>query len=489
MATNPSLPFYTRPHRGAQLSPRMTGIYRTNQSATSVNISDGAELERVINDFTRNIPWVESFLSSWVFHTVGTGIWPYFAASDEIERKALRQWFRRWITETDADGMTTLHGQTALVSRMVAKDGEVFARFRPRRLTDGLSTPLQIQLIPAVMVSRSKTEVLSNGNTIIGGIERNSLGRRVAYHVYREHPGDPHPSGRITFPDTARIPASQMLHIGLPQDVGELRHISKLRSTLLTMKGMGDTNDNTMERLRVASLITGFYSNALDENEAPQQFGEGEPDSHGVADTYYFEPGGINELPPGATMFFPEAPDVGTAYIDFMTNQLENIAATLGIPFSELSGNYSKTNFSSLRAAIVHNRRGHDQFRQLVLIDQFLAPVIKSGLRTAVLAGAIDLPGYADDPTEYDQIKWRGQRHEYLDPQTEATADAQRLESQTVALSDLVNGDFEEHCRQLADDADTLRRYGLAGAIAAATAGQVLPSENRAAEEQETEDE
>ena len=66
----------------------------------------------------------------------------------------------------------------------------MFLRFRPRRPEDGLIVPLQLQMIPSEMLPLTRTEQVLGGNTIRQGIEFDRIGRRVAYHFLRRHPGD-----------------------------------------------------------------------------------------------------------------------------------------------------------------------------------------------------------------------------------------------------------------------------------------------------------
>src|SRR5437762_1191186 len=68
--------------------------------------------------------------------------------------------------------------------------GEVFVRLRPRYIADGLSIPLQLELLPSEQLPLWLTMPLSNGNWIRQGIEFDRIGRRVAYHFWRVNPGD-----------------------------------------------------------------------------------------------------------------------------------------------------------------------------------------------------------------------------------------------------------------------------------------------------------
>jgi capsid protein len=75
------------------------------------------------------------------------------------------------------------------------------------------------------MPPMSRNETAPGGNIIRQGIEFDAIGRRVAYHLLRRHPGDmtdPGLAGEIV-----RIPAFEIVHVIDPVDVGQLRGISR----------------------------------------------------------------------------------------------------------------------------------------------------------------------------------------------------------------------------------------------------------------------
>ena len=95
-----------------------------------------------------------------------------------------------WTDEADAEGFTDFYGLQRRAAREVFIAGEVFFRFRPRRPQDGLTVPLQLQMLPSEMLPLNRNEVSPGGNVIRQGIEFDAIGRRVAYHFLRRHPGD-----------------------------------------------------------------------------------------------------------------------------------------------------------------------------------------------------------------------------------------------------------------------------------------------------------
>jgi capsid protein len=94
------------------------------------------------------------------------------------------------VTEADAEGITNFYGLQKRVARELFIAGEVFVRLRPRYISDGLSIPLQLELLPSEQLPLWLTMPLSNGNWIRQGIEFDRIGRRVAYHFWRVNPGD-----------------------------------------------------------------------------------------------------------------------------------------------------------------------------------------------------------------------------------------------------------------------------------------------------------
>ena len=91
-----------------------------------------------------------------------------------------------------------------MVAREMFVAGECFVRLRPRRAEDHLPVPLQLQLLQSEMLPFEKTETASSGNRIRCGIEFDVIGRRVAYHFRRRHPGDSTDQGGPVIPETVR---------------------------------------------------------------------------------------------------------------------------------------------------------------------------------------------------------------------------------------------------------------------------------------------
>ena len=120
----------------------------------------------------------------WTTNIVGTGIVPRPRTQNAGLKKRLKTLWNSWVQFADADQVLDFYGLQALVVRSWFMAGECFIRERPRRLSDGLPVPFQVQVLEADMVPLLDADVwpgMVAGNYIRQGVEFDRIGRRVAY--------------------------------------------------------------------------------------------------------------------------------------------------------------------------------------------------------------------------------------------------------------------------------------------------------------------
>jgi lambda family phage portal protein len=159
---------------------------------------------------------------------------------------------------------TTIVTNTAMGAREMFVAGECFVRLRPRRTEDGLLVPLQLQLLQSEMLPFEKTETAANGSRIRCGIEFDSIGRRVAYHFRRRHPGDSTDQGMVT-PETVRVPAQDVLHIYRPIDAGQIRGLPHVAPAMVRLFLLDQYDDAELDRKKTAAMFAGFITKTAPE--------------------------------------------------------------------------------------------------------------------------------------------------------------------------------------------------------------------------------
>jgi len=392
-----------------------------------------------------------------VANAVGTGIKPQSLAADETFKADVQALWRDWTEEADAAGQTDFYGLQALACRAMLEGGECLIRLRPRRPEDGLVVPLQLQLLEPEHLPITLNTELPSGNVVRSGIEFDALGRRVAYHLYRSHPDD----GRLApmsgqgGMDTVRIDAREVIHLYRILRPGQIRGEPWLSRALVKLNELDQYDDAELVRKKTAAMFAGFVTRRSPEDNL---MGEGTADSEGVA-LAGLEPGTLQILEPGEDIKFSDPADVGGSYSEFLRNQFRAVASAIGVTYEQLTGDLTGVNYSSIRAGMLEFRRRCEMVQHGVLVHQLCRPVWAAWMKQAVLAGALDAPGFArGGPTrrrQYLQAKWIPQGWQWVDPEKEFKAMLLAIRAGLMSRSEAISAfgyDAEDVDREIAAD-------------------------------------
>lgn len=443
---------------GAMSKRRLIAWKATEENINSL-VADGGDLLRARSrQIVRSNPYAANAANSFVSNAIGDGIRPSSLIEDQNLKRQIIQVWKDWAQEADADGLTDFSGMQALVAHALFEAGECFVRFRPRRLSDGLTVPLQLQLLESEMLPLSKTETAATGNAIRCGIEFNGIGQRVAYHFYRKHPGDNTENGNKG--EIVRVPASEVLHIYRPQRPGQIRGVPWISAALVKLFLLDQYDDAELDRKKVAALFAGFITKDSPEDKL---LGEGAPNDAG-ASLAGLSPGTMQVLLPGEDIKFSSPADVGGSYEMFQYRTLLAISAALGVPYTNVTNDLKAANYSSIRAGTVEFRRRLNQFQEMTMIFQLCRPIWARWLETAVLSGALSLPDYAHDPRPYNRVKWIKPKWEWVDPLKDRQAEKIAQEMGWKAPSDIIEAegnDVDETHQRIAADQARMKELGI----------------------------
>lgn len=443
---------------GAMMHRRLIAWKATQENLNSLLSAGGDLLRARARQIVRANPYASNACESFVANAVGAGVKPSSLVEDQALKDKIQRTWSAWTDEADADGLTDFYGLQALAVRAMFEAGECFIRFRPRRLEDGLTVPLQLQLLEAEMLPLSKTEIGASGNQVRCGIEFDAIGRRVAYHFYRNHPGDStvvQNQGEIV-----RVPASEILHIYRPQRPGQIRGVPWISPALVKLYLLDQYDDAELDRKKVAALFAGFITKASPEDNL---LGEGAVDTDGSS-VAGLSPGTMQVLLPGEDIKFSSPADVGGSYEMFQYRTLLAIAAALGVPYTNVTGDLKAANYSSIRAGTVEFRRRLEQFQFATLVFQMCRPIWRRWLETAALSGALSLPNFVSDPSRYTAVKWITPKWEWVDPLKDRQAEKIAQEQGWKAPSDIIEAegnDVDETFRRIAADQKRIKDLGI----------------------------
>lgn len=443
---------------GAMTQRRLIAWKATQENINGLLSAGGDLLRARARQIVRSNPYASNAADSFVANAVGAGIKPSSLVQDQTLKDEIQRVWLAWTDEADADGLTDFYGLQALVARAMFEAGECFIRFRSRRPEDGLTVPLQLQLLEAEMLPLSKTELGTTGNPIRCGIEFDAIGRRVAYHFYRKHPGDSTETGNKG--DIVRVPTSEILHIYRPQRPGQIRGVPWVAPALVKLFLLDQYDDAELDRKKVAALFAGFITKASPEDNL---LGEGAADGAGSA-IAGLSPGTMQVLLPGEDIKFSSPADVGNSYEPFQYRTTLAVCAALGMPYTNVTGDLKAANYSSIRAGTVEFRRRLEQFQFATLVFQMCRPIWQRWLKTAALSGALNMPNFARDPSRYTAVKWITPKWEWVDPLKDRQAERIAQEQGWKAPSDIIEAegnDVDETYRRIADDQQRMETLGI----------------------------
>ena len=440
------------------LSKRRLKTFHASRAHVNTLIqAAGADMIARARYLIRNNGYAANAVESWAGNAVGTGIKPSSGIADAVLKDRVQRLWLRWTDESDAEGLTDFYGQQRRAARELFIAGEVFFRIRPRRPEDGLSVPLQLQMLPAEMLPLNHNQALDNGHRIRQGIEFDRIGRRVAYHFLRRHPGD------ITDPglagETVRVPAESVLHIVDPVDAGQLRGVSRFSPALVKLFLLDQYDDAELDRKKVAAMFVGFVRRPERElDNTADRDDQGEP-------LLPLEPGQLQMLDDGEDITFSAPADVGGNYESFQYRTLLQVAAALGLPYANLTADMLKANYSNTRAALLEFRRRIESFQHSVIVYQMCRAVWARWMDMAVVSGQLALPDYEQRRADYLDCNWLPPRWDWVDPLKDIRAETLAIQSGFKSRTQAIGErgfDAAMVDAEIASDRDREARLGLA---------------------------
>jgi lambda family phage portal protein len=438
------------PYDGAGHGKRLGNWYPSNSSINTLLASSLNTLRTRSHDIVRKNPYAANAVDSIVSNCIGTGIKPQSKSKDPEFRKRIQQLWLDWTDEADSAGLADFYGLQALVLRSVIECGECFVRMKIDKKNS--TVPLKLQVLESEHLDSSKDMTLPNGNVIRSGIEFDKTGKRVAYYLYKEHPGD----AVFQSLESVRIPAGEILHIYKPLRPGQIRGEPWLSNVLLKLHELDQYEDAELVRKKTAAMFAGFVTRLDPDSEI---FGEGEANGGGTAFAG-LEPGTMQFLDPGEDVKFSSPADVGGTYEAFIKQQLRAVAVGLGISYEMLTGDLSSVNYSSIRAGLVEFRRKCASLQHNLIVFQFCRPVWNRWIELAILSDAVSVP---NDPT-FSLVKWIPPGFAWVDPQKEVVSQLNAVKAGFKSRTEVISEfgyDIEEIDDEIQKERQREKEMGL----------------------------
>lgn len=352
----------------------------------------------------------------------------------------------------DAAGMNTLTGMVRLAIGIFVLSGEYLGTVEWLR-DPGRPFSTAIQTVAPDRLS-NPYGVIDTRN-LRRGIEKDDRGRPLFYNIRQGNRFDMYPDNLAY--TWARVPAAkpwgrkQVIHIVEQASADQSRGLSDIVAALKRVRMLRKFSDVALQSAVVNATYAATIESDLDPRAIELALGGGTDPvaallrlyaAHmgatgaylGEANNVRIDGAMIPHLPPNSKLNMTPVKASTALGTEFEQSCLRNIAAPLGVSYEALSRDFSKTNYSSARAALgiqgqfMKSRKKH-------VADRLASDIFALVLEEDMAAGNVPLPAGASRDLFYaplskeafTQCEWIGSGAGQIDEQRETEAAAMKI--------------------------------------------------------------
>lgn len=492
------------PYAGAAQYSQELASWRPNLGSGNSDYLPGRDtMVARQRDLVRNSGWASGAVSRKLDSIIGAsfrlvsrpdyrqlGQTPEWAHEFALEAQA---GWRRFAEDpdnyVDATRHDNVNGLFGLAFRGSFVDGEAFGAALWRDDKPAGKYKTTIQLIDPDRISNPAGR--ADGPNLRSGIETDKYGAAIAYHVRKGHPSDWQTAmNAYTWERIERETPwgrRQMLHVFERERADQLRGISPLAPIVERLKMVDKYDKVELQAAVLNAIFAAFIESPFDHDMLDGALSVNDPKLSNYQEqrAEYHQKRGITlngvaipKLFPGEKLGIQTAARPAAQFGEFEKACLRNIAAGIGLSYEQLSQDWSSTNYSSARAALIEVWRGFARTRAH-FAEQFATPLYILWMEEAISRGDLQLPAGAPDFYEakgaYTRCRWIGPARGWVDPVKEGQAAQIRMD---IGLSTLEEEcaeqgkDYEEVLDQRARELKMLEERGLPRPDWAAQLGQ-----------------
>ncbi|MDD5500510.1 MAG: phage portal protein [Candidatus Omnitrophica bacterium] len=459
-------------YKGASRSRLRSSWLPGGGSADEDLLPELKDIRERSRDLNRNDAHASGITGTMTTNVVGSGIRPQSridkdllsiddAAGSNFQKQAERVW-KDWLPYADAGNRMDFYEIQQLVDRQILENGE--AVIIPKMIKEpGRPYSLALQIIES---DRLDTPPGMQGDkSIRSGVRIGEKGEPVSYFIQKTHPGDIRFTKRgerefIEIPVKNEYGRRNIFHLYFVQRSGQTRGVPFFAPVLTYFKDLAEYAEAELVAARIAACFSLFITSEASMDVAVNSAYERNPSGQLIES---LEPGMIKHLLPGEniTSFNPQRP--GATFEPFVERILKAISAALGLPYELVAKDFSKTNYSSARAALLEARR-YFRMRQEWLARKLCQPVWEMLLEEAYLSRQIKAETFYENERYWTNASWIAPGWEWVDPLKEAQAAEVGLKNGIVTYSDLYaqeGKDWEESFEQRKREATKMKELDL----------------------------
>lgn len=472
--------------------PSLAGWVAPYIGADGANAFERNTIAARVHDLVRNDGWASSGVQKLVDSAIGGG-WRLSAKPDWYILGQDREWaseFRSrvqslWAVHAndprhfiDFERRLDFAGLIALKFRHRMVDAEALSIMRWRERGGMFATCEQI-IDPDRL---SNPNEMPDAEFLRRGIEFDTDGAAICYYIRSAHPGDwLAGAARLRWDRVERETGwgrPIVIHDFEPSRAGESRPVSMLAPVLAKFRMLNRYDMAELQAAILNAIFAAFLESPFSGEDIVNSMQSG-GDLNGLAQyqglredvherlKLRIDGVRLNMLAPGEEIKMPQATRPAVAFAAFEAACLRNIAGAMGLSYEQLAMDWSKTNYSSARAALVEVWRfivaRRQRFAAGAVMPHYMA-WMEEAFDRGYLEEPPGAPSFHDMPSAYLACRWIGPPRGWVDPVKEAQGAQLRMESMVSTLEyegEEQGVDYEEVLEQRAQELAYMRELGL----------------------------
>lgn len=416
-----------------------TDTDRTRRTRTAVDSGADAHMARdkmtklreMARDYDRNSGLVHGVLDRFASHVVGPKLVFEPTTTNDGWNKEAKTWFSDHIGPScDAREMLSLRDNLSLTLRAMGTDGDQLKIF----LKD-----FQIQTVEAHLIA-TPNDLLSvdaTSENIVNGVRLNAKKAATGFWVSKESVNGyfaNHRDGRLIRTTNALWPAYRTR-------TSQTRGVPVVASALSCFDRLSGYIEAEMLAAQVDASVTFWITRNQDFNAGELEPGQTEQ-IVGTADgstttekLQSIKPMAIYDMAENESIQSIGGKRPGDQFEPFIVAGMRMFGAALGFPLELVLLDFSKTNYSSARAAVLEACKFVFEGWQKWLEDYLATPIYRRWIFQAMALGELPF-----NP-EWRNVKWFWPKYPYIDPLKSA-----------LAVREAIAGGWHSITRELARD-------------------------------------
>jgi len=422
-------------------------------------------------DLSLNDDYVKKYLNLMTNNIVGPNGFnlqvqarDYSGTMDTAGNSLIENFFFSWSKKDTCEvtGKYTLNDLCRLIIKSVVRDGECIVR---KIRTKGINKfGFTLQILDIDRLDHQLNVELNNGNIIKMGVELNTYGRPVAYHLKKFKTESVNSNEFYNTSNYERIIADDIIHLYISDRPEQTRGYTWLHTAMISLNHLKAYQEAALINARVGASKMGFFTSSKPDNDATQIADSEDEDGNLIMEA---DPGVFSVLPEGYDFksFDPDYP--AGEYAVFIKSVLRSVASGLNVSYNSLASDLEGVNYSSIRAGLLEERDMYMNVQNW-FISQFLENIYLDWLNTAMLNNALKFPNGGVIPVEkmdkFSSHEFKGRRWSWVDPLKDINAAVVAIKNNLKSRTDIIseNGlDIEDVFMQINKERELAKKYDI----------------------------